>query len=318
MDKNTQMKRYIVTTTINQPTVATHRFAEIAVYNKWVFVIVGDTKTPHEAYKELEKTYHPYVEYLHPDRQTELYPELSETIGWKTIQRRNIGFVYAYNNGAEIVATVDDDNIPYDNWGTNLYIGKHVEVDYYSPEHSVFDPLSVTNYPNLWHRGYPIDFLPYRNRVEYKGKRTIVPLIQADLWDGDPDIDAMCRLTQKPICKFNITGPFAADVPSPFNSQNTFIHRDALKHYAVWPYVGRMDDIWGGYYTQNIIGSDRLIYNRASVYQDRNVQDLIVNLEKEIIGYRNTLDFTINPYISNDYIPEQTQKFLEIYFNSFK
>jgi len=83
--------------------------------------------------------------------------------------------------------------------------------------------------------------------------------------------------------------------------------------------VGRMDDIWGGYYTQGMIGKDKLIYNRASVYQDRNVQDLIVNLEKEIIGYRNTLDFTkTTPYTSyNDYIPEQTQKFLKVYFKHF-
>jgi hypothetical protein len=305
---------------LNSPTIATRKFINIAVKNNWTFVIVGDTKTPHEAYQELEKTYHPYVEYLHPDKQAELYPELSEIIGWKTIQRRNIGFVYAYNNGAEIVATVDDDNIPYDNLGTDLYVGKEVEVDYYSPEMDVFDPLSVTNYPNLWHRGYPIDYLPYRNRVEYKGKKTVTPLIQADLWDGDPDIDAMCRLTQKPICKFNVTGPFAANKQSPFNSQNTFIHRDALKHYAVWPYVGRMDDIWGGYYTQGMIGSDKLIYNRASVYQDRNVQDLIVNLEKEIIGYRHTLNFTkSSPYVSySEYIPEQTQTFKKVYFNSFK
>jgi hypothetical protein len=246
-----------------------------------------------------------------------MYPELSKIIGWKTIQRRNIGFVYAYEHGAEIVATVDDDNIPYDNWGTDLYIGKEVEVDYYSPEMDVFDPLSVTNYPNLWHRGYPIDYLQKRDRVEYKGKKTIIPLIQADLWDGDPDIDAMCRLTFKPICKFNITAPFASDKHSPFNSQNTFIHRDALKHYAVWPYVGRMDDIWGGYYTQKMIGADRLIYNRASVYQDRNVQDLITNLEKEIIGYRYTLNEIKGIYVGENHIPEQTQKFLEIYFKHF-
>jgi len=182
----------------------------------------------------------------------------------------------------------------------------------------LLDPQSVTNYPNLWHRGYPIDYLQVRNRVEYKGKKKITPLIQADLWDGDPDIDAMCRLSQKPICKFNTTGPFAADVISPFNSQNTFIHRKALRYYAVWPYVGRMDDIWGGYFVQDKIGADKLIYNRASVYQDRNVQDLIVNLEKEIIGYRNTLHFTENIDTCNDYIPEETRKFLDIYFNSFK
>ena len=307
------MKKFIVTTTINPPTIATLKFIEIAKRDNWHFVVVGDTKTPHEEYEKLDCIY------LDPDKQAEMYPELSEIIGWKTIQRRNIGFVYAYEHGAEVVATVDDDNIPYDNWGTDLYIGKEVEVDYYTnKELLVFDPLSVTNQSNLWHRGFPIDLLPYKNLIEYKGKKKITPLIQADLWDGDPDIDAMCRLSFKPIVKFDTTSPFAAAEISPFNSQNTFIHRDALKHYAVWPYVGRMDDIWGGYLTQRIIGADKLIYNRASVYQDRNVQDLIVNLEKEIIGYRHTLDFTKNPYISNDYIPEQTQKFLEIYFNSFK
>jgi hypothetical protein len=312
MDKNTLMKKFVVTTTINNPTTATLKFIEIAKRDGWHFVVVGDTKTPHAEYERLDCIY------LHPDKQAEMYPELSEIIGWKTIQRRNIGFVYAYNHGAEIVATVDDDNIPYDNWGTDLYIGKEVEVDYYSPEMDVFDPLSVTNYPNLWHRGYPIDYLQKRDRVEYKGKKKITPLIQADLWDGDPDIDAMCRLTFKPVCKFDTTGPFASDKQSPFNSQNTFIHRDALKHYAVWPYVGRMDDIWGGYYTQKKIGADKLIYNRASVYQDRNVQDLITNLEKEIIGYRYTLAEVQGYYVGTNHRPEETQKFLEIYFNSFK
>jgi hypothetical protein len=309
------MTKFIVTTTINAPTLATHKFIEIAKRDGWHFVVVGDTKTPHAEYERLDCIY------LHPDNQELMYPELSKIIGWKTIQRRNIGFVYAYDKGAEIVATVDDDNIPYDNWGTDLYIGKEVEVDYWRSSYHVFDPLSVTNYPQLWHRGYPIDYLKRKNNSEYLGKKKVIPLIQADLWDGDPDIDAMCRLTFKPICKFNITAPFASENISPFNSQNTFIARAALRYYAVWPYVGRMDDIWGGYYTQRMIGADRLIYNRASVYQDRNVQDLITNLEKEIIGYRNTLDFTKAPYkssnVSASYIPEETQKFLEIYFKHF-
>jgi len=302
----------IVTTTINKPTEATIKFIEIANRDGWQFIVVGDTKTPHEEYEKLDCIY------LHPDKQSKMYPELSKAIGWKTIQRRNIGFVYAYNQGAEIVATVDDDNIPYDNWGKDLYIGQEVEVDYYTSELPVFDPLSVTNYPNLWHRGYPIDYLPYRHRVEYKGQKKITPLIQADLWDGDPDIDAMCRLSLKPICKFNITGPYTSNNPSPFNSQNTFLHRDVLPHYAVWPYIGRMDDIWGGYYTQEMIGKDKLIYNKATVYQERNKQDLITNLENEVIGYRNTLDFTKNCNLEPSYIPDKTKEFLDIYFNSYK
>jgi hypothetical protein len=313
------MNKFIVTTTINSPTVATHKFAEIAKRDNWTFVIVGDTKTPHEQYRELENNFHPYVIYLHPEEQNEMYPELSEIIGWKTIQRRNIGFVYAYQQGADIVATIDDDNIPYNNWGSDIYVGKEIEVDYWeNTRFNIFDPLSITNQKHLWHRGYPIEALQRKNDVLYLGKKKITPLIQADLWDGDPDIDAMCRLSFKPMVKFDTTQPFASHQYSPFNSQNTFIHRNALKHYAVWPYVGRMDDIWGGYYAQSKIGFDKLIYNRASVYQDRNVQDLIRNLENEIIGYRNTLDFTQSPNTNAPYIPEQTKQFLKIYFNHFK
>lgn len=309
------MIRYIVTTTINKPTTATLKFAEIAKLKDWTFVIVGDTKTPHSEYLELSLQ-NSHVVYLDPDTQRRLYPELSDLIGWRTIQRRNIGFKYAYDKGADIVATVDDDNIPYADWGTDLYVGREVEVDYWESENSVFDPLSVTNYSHLWHRGYPIEHLQTKNRVNYLGKRKITPLIQADLWDGDPDIDAMCRLSFKPVCRFNIVGPYACSKPSPFNSQNTFIHREALKHYAVWPFVGRMDDIWGGYYTQSKIGSDRILYNRASVYQDRNVQDLITNLENEIIGYRNTKSFVEEPTVQAPFLPEATQHFLTTYFDT--
>jgi hypothetical protein len=120
------MNKFIVTTTINHPTEATLKFIEIAKRDNWHFVVVGDTKTPHAEYERLDCIY------LHPDNQELRYPELSKIIGWKTIQRRNIGFVYAYEHGATVVATVDDDNIPYDNWGTDLYVGKEVEVDYYT------------------------------------------------------------------------------------------------------------------------------------------------------------------------------------------
>ena len=123
------MKKFIVTTTINEPTLATRRFCKIAKEKDWTFVIVGDTKTPHEMYNDLENEFGECVVYLNPDTQSTLYPELSETIGWKSIQRRNIGFVFAYDQGADIVATVDDDNIPYDNWGDNVFVNQTIEID---------------------------------------------------------------------------------------------------------------------------------------------------------------------------------------------
>jgi hypothetical protein len=84
------MKKYIITTTINEPTEATIKFCEIADKKDFTFVIVGDTKTPHQSYVDLTEKYNNVI-YLNPEAQDRLYPELSEVIGWKTIQRRNVG-----------------------------------------------------------------------------------------------------------------------------------------------------------------------------------------------------------------------------------
>jgi len=51
------MKKYIITTTINEPTEATIKFCEIADKKDFTFVIVGDTKTPHESYQKLVESY---------------------------------------------------------------------------------------------------------------------------------------------------------------------------------------------------------------------------------------------------------------------
>ncbi len=309
----------IVTTTINPPTAATLKFCEITNKREgFNFVIVGDTKTPHNEYRKLEKDFK-NVTYLSPEQQEDLYPELSEIIGWRTIQRRNVGFVYAYNHGCDVLATVDDDNIPYENWGESIYVGKEVEYDAYKPRRlNVFDPLSVTKDNYVWHRGYPIQYLNERLDVDYVGKRTKKCLVQANLWDGDPDIDAMARLTFKPCVKYSdVIGPFGSESIAPFNSQNTFIAREAIPYYAVLPFVGRMDDIWGGYILQTYFPNS-VVYDVATVYQDRNVQDLVTNLENEVIGYRNTLNFINTDKIAyKGALPKETLEFWNCYRKQF-
>ena len=46
------MKKIIVTTTINEPTEATLKYCQ---KKDWDFIIVGDTKTPHNSYISLQK-----------------------------------------------------------------------------------------------------------------------------------------------------------------------------------------------------------------------------------------------------------------------
>jgi hypothetical protein len=280
------MKKIIVTTTIQPPTKASILFSQ---KEGWDLIVVGDSKTPHEEYKKLNCIY------LHPDYQQDTYKEISDLLGWKTIQRRNIGFIEAYRRGADIIATVDDDNIPYDSWGKDLLLGREVEVDLYEPELDYFDPLSVTNTKDLWHRGYPIEDLTNKNNVQYKGKIKKKFLVQADLWDGDPDIDAICRLSKTPCVKYENVSPYTSNKLSPFNSQNTFLDKEAFPYYMVLPFTGRMDDIWGGYLLQQKFGNC-VVYNKSSVYQERNTQDLVRNLENEIIGYRNTKAFLQTKY----------------------
>lgn len=306
----------IVTTSINIPTTQLLNLRELCKKSNWKIIVVGDIKTPHSKYQDLECS---NFEYLHPEYQDVQYKELSDVLGWKTIQRRNIGFVEAYrqSQSGDIVCSWDDDNGVYDTWGQNVQVGKTVEVDIWeNTSVPCFDPLSVTNNNDLWQRGYPIQFVKDKNSVEYKGKQFRKILIQNDLVDGDSDIDATVRLTKKPIVKFNNIDVFGSNQIAPFNSQNLFLDSCVLPYYFCFPYVGRFDDIWGGYILQYYFPNS-LVFGTASVYQDRNPQDLITNLENEIFGYRNTINLIQDLPNYEKYLPEKSLEAFRVYRSLF-
>lgn len=285
----------IVCTTINPPTQAIERFDNLA---DWDLIVVGDQKTPTN-YK-LENGI-----YLSPEDQVKISSDLSELIGWNCIQRRNFGLLYAFNSGADVICTVDDDNIPLDNWGAELFVSEKLTVKEYRSTTVAFDPIGATNHGNLWHRGFPLELIPDRN-YDASSIVELVPDIQADFWNGDPDIDAICRLEHKPDCHFDDSCfPFTSSSLSPFNSQNTFISRKVARDYFLYPHVGRMDDIWAAYYV--LAKGNRVVYNKPTVYQDRNEHNLIEDMKKEYLGYENNLslvkDLTIDPERIMNYLP---------------
>jgi hypothetical protein len=83
------------------------------------------------------------------------------------------------------------------------------------------------------------------------------------------------------------------------------------------PFVGRMDDIWPSYLIQKKF-PNALVYCQASVYQERNPQDVIKNLENEIFGYRNTLKFIKNMNNLKKVLPKKTYKAFKIYQSYFE
>jgi hypothetical protein len=304
------MKKVIVTTTINPPTKAIEMFQAMP---DWELVVIGDKKTPGD--------YHLYRGvYVTPEDQEKYDPALSEAIGWNSIQRRNFGLLWAKEMKADIVAVVDDDNIPYEGWGENLLVGKEVEVNYYETDLPAFDPIGATNYKHLWHRGYPLQLLPKRDYSKKSRKKVYVD-IQADFWNGDPDVDAICRIEHAPECQFDPSVfPMAANKISPFDSQNTFLMAEVLKDYCMFPHVGRMDDIWASYYVQ--AKGYKVVYNKASVYQQRNVHDLIRDLRAEYLGYENNLnllhDLARDPESIFSHAPGRTAWACQLYRRHFE
>jgi hypothetical protein len=301
--------RVIVTTTIYPVTKAIERFQAM---NDWHLVVVGDRKTPSDYHLERGT-------YVSCEDQEKKDKELSDAIGWNCIQRRNFGFLWAHDMGADVVAVVDDDNIPYEGWGRDLLLGRDVEVNYHVTDLPAFDPVGATNERLLWHRGFP---LPLVGRRTYPApqKKLVRADIQADFWDGDPDVDAICRLEHRPECTFDPRFfPMAANKISPFNSQNTFLRAAVLRDYFVLPHVGRMDDIWAGYYAQ--AKGYRVVYGKASVYQERHEHDLIRDMKKEYIGYENSLrliqDVTVNPERYFQYLPPETARAFALYRRHF-
>jgi hypothetical protein len=247
------VRKVIVTTTINPPTKAIEMFQGM---KGWDLVVAGDKRTPRDYHLECGI-------YLTPEEQEKYDPALSDAIGWNCIQRRNFALLWAHDMKADLVALVDDDNLPLEGWGRDLLVGRQVEVDYYQTDLPAFDPVGATNYPHLWHRGFPLQLVSRRD-YSRKSRTKIQVDIQADFWNGDPDVDAICRLEHAPECTFDPAPfPMAASRMGPFDSQNTFMRGELLKDYCMFPHVGRMDDIWPGYCLQ--AKGFKVVYNKASV-----------------------------------------------------
>lgn len=303
------MKKVIVTTTINPPTRAVRLFDNLP---DWTLVVIGDLKTPKDYRLE-------HGLYVGPEDQEKYNPALSEAIGWNCIQRRNFGFLLAHEMKAGVVAVVDDDNIPLQGWGQDLLIGREERINFYDADTPAFDPVGATNYPYLWHRGFPLQLLKRRD-YSRKASATIVADIQADFWNGDPDIDAICRMEHAPECSFDPrVFPLASNKPAPFNSQNTFLAAKVLPHYFLFPHIGRMDDIWAAYYVQAL--GFKVVFNRASVYQERNVHDLTRDMRQEYIGYEYNLNLVTglsrDPRSILSYLPGRSAWAFELYQRHF-
>ena len=154
-------------------------------------------------------------------------------------------------------------------------------------------------FANNWWTGKKFHFIQGAFPTANAGKpvkpirrKTIRPALNAGLWLGDPDVDAITRLV-KPIdaltFKETLGQQFALNIGTwcPINTQNTAYRRELIPAAFVSPFVGRYDDIWSGYLLRKIMDhlKDYVTYGRPLLKQDRNQHNLWKDLELEMNGY---------------------------------
>jgi hypothetical protein len=81
-----------------------------------------------------------------------------------------------------------------------------------------------------------------------------------------------------------------------------------------------MDDIWGSYYAQ--AKGHKVLYNKATVVQERNVHNYLVDFSKEVDGYLNNANLLealrFSPEAIRKFIPERSYQALLAYRSLFE
>ena len=281
---------WIVITTINKPTQAIVDYAKIARRMGWKLLIVGDAKTPSNAYDGFDCTY------LSLDAQKKHWEKFSQLVPLNHYCRKNIGYLYAFLNGAEWVFDTDDDNIPIEGFAdtlTSTRVANVVTRDGFVNVYKYFSEEPV------WPRGIPLADIQQRGElVGTTDPRSF--FITQFLADEDPDVDAIYRLTNNHRIAFDRTAPPLLLKPgtwSPFNSQATLIHRKYFRTLYLPCHVPfRMTDIWRSFVAQKVLWQDNegVAFIGPNVVQERNPHDFFKDFKDEILGYLHNHEIRAN------------------------
>lgn len=271
------MKPAVVITTIFSPTETVKCLSDT---DKWDVIVVGDRKTP-------EGWSWPGVRFVSAaDQETSAY-HLARKLPWNHYARKMIGYLAAMESGADFIAETDDDNIPEENWTFPPFEGSFETTSQDSGFVNIY--RLFTDQP-IWPRGFPLPGLT-DEKVIPKAASLVSKTRRIGIWqglaDGDPDVDAIYRLTSNKPCRFAKRPPVVLDAgtASPLNSQNTAFCREAFPLLYLPATVNfRVTDILRGYVAQPILWAAGFCagFTGPTVFQDRNTHDFLKDFESEL------------------------------------
>lgn len=269
----------IVVTTINAPNDAIRDIAREAP--DWDFVVIGDTKTPSPW--EFSGT-----RYFDVAAQQSLDFRLAGLCPTRHYARKNLGYLIAIRDGAQMIAETDDDNLPYPGWLQNPSKTIAARPVQKSGWENVYAHFSRER---IWPRGFPLELVNESLRAAslLGDEAPFECAIQQFLANDNPDVDAVFRLTTEREIKFSPNRvALEAGTWCPFNSQNTIWWPEAFPLLYLPAFVSfRMTDIWRAFVAQICLYAmgGRLAFCEATMYQIRNEHSLIRDFADEVPGY---------------------------------
>lgn len=280
MGVNQQAEKVIVITTIFRPTEAALKFSKLP---GWHLVVAGDRKTPGDWAV-------PGATFLSAADQEASGYQVAKALPWNHYCRKMIGYVHAIKRGAQVIVDTDDDNLPKADWAFPPFEGEFP---------ATADGLGFVNVYKLytdmriWPRGFPLQLLTSEKSVVKRSALGPKPCrvgIWQGLADGDPDVDAIYRLTDNTPCCFSDGPPvvLGKETLCPFNSQNTAYRRELFPLLYMPAHVTfRFTDILRGLVAQPILWAAgwRLGFTKATVVQERNPHDYLKDFQSEIPCY---------------------------------
>ena len=277
-----------VMTTINSPR---REMIESVTSRGFHLVVAGDEKTP----REWSTWTNPSIHYLSLAKQREIYPDLDSLLPINTYARKNFAYLYALNElNASSIFEIDDD--------TSLLADPRIARSL--PQRSISDFEGWVNpYPlyfgqPIWPRGFPLRLIQHSIREPFQLQHlTSYPLsaTEIDIYqfvvNGDPDLDAICRLTS-PHFRDNMSSKvdeivvLHRDQVSPANTQSTWWSSLARPEFLYFPFSVpmRYADILKMLIAQTVLS---LAYGPAVSEQKRNDHDYMSDFQGEFDMYIN-------------------------------
>tara|TARA_Y100000590_G_C15675438_1_gene997826 strand:+ start:417 stop:1409 length:993 start_codon:yes stop_codon:yes gene_type:complete len=278
------MKKTLIITTINKPNKNIKLFSNNCKKNKWEFIVIGDKKTP--SYFDLK-----YGNFLNIKKQKKLEFKFSSICPKNNYARKNIGYLLAIKNNADIIIETDDDNCPKRNFFQKIKLFHKVkQINGYGWT-NIYLPF-LKNKDQIWPRGLSLDNIFSKPNISAK-KILAKFYLQQGICEGNPDVDAIYRLMNSKInVKFKNNLKYSlGKCVSPLNSQNTIWFKKVFPLlYLPVTCTMRSTDIWRGLIARHILSINRfkILYFGTTMFQKRNLHNLKKDFMEEIPVYLNS------------------------------